>query len=67
MTDTRKYMILVEYVYQPNNSLEIWDYNLKKEAVPERIQELKESAYVQESEIERIYVCEHTSFIKAEV
>ena len=66
MTDTRKYMILVDYMFQSNNSLEVWDYNLSKEAIPARIQELKDLAYINQQDIEAIQVCEHTDFITVE-
>lgn len=67
MTDTRRYMIIVDFPYSDRENLEVWDYNLTKEEVPNRIQELKDYAFRESMDIESIQVCEHTAFIRVEV
>ena len=65
--DNRKYMIIAWYdnsIYVDRNNLEIYDYDLSKDDIPERINDLKRDAKNDYVDIIKIQICEHTPFIR---
>lgn len=65
--DNRKYMVIAYYddpSCDGRDNLEIYDFNLSKKDIPERIKDLKKEAKNFNFDILNIQICEHTPFIR---